>query len=138
MRWCNVEPRLVRDLWPQVQGHIRRGMKRGYGETFTEEGTLKALEDGRMQMLGLQDDDAKMIGSIILGLETRDKGPVLMVLMVAGKWIDEEAAKAQEIIVDHAQSLGAYKIETISRLGNEKRLKDMGWKSKAVVMEWRL
>ena len=128
----------MRDLWPQVQGHIRRGMKRGYGETFTEEGTLKALEDGRMQMLGLQDDDAKMIGSIILGLETRDKGPVLMVLMVAGKWIDEEIAKAEEIIVDHAHSLGAYKIETISRLGNEKRLKDMGWKSKAVVMEWRL
>lgn len=135
MQWLLVEPRLVRGLWPQVQEHMLRGMKRGYGYTLTEEGVLGALEDGQMTMLGLQDDDASMVGSIILKVCTEDRGTVLFVVMVAGKWIDEEAVKAQEIIKDYASDVGADKIETIARRGQEQRLKSMGWKSRAVVME---
>ena len=121
-------------VWDAVKDDVRRGFKRGHGDTTNETNFLNDLVNRETQMLAFLDGD-KIVGCMTFSISQRDTGPVPFIGMVTAKPLNDEIIDvAVAAVKTIASNVGAKRVETIARPGVVAAWKTRGWKSKAVIM----
>lgn len=127
-------------VWQVLLPSIRRGLERGAGDTLTEKGLFSGVARGDV-LLWLMRDDGDLVAAFFLQIDERDRGVALIVLNVVGvngggfsrRYVEEMLQRFRE----YGDMIGAYTIESYSRLGAARTLMRHGCKPKAMVMELR-
>lgn len=135
LSFSSVPPLQVDLVWPHVAPLAEKGLKQIRDDSLDVADMRERLLDGRF-LLWVAHDAEKIIGALVLNVVERKQGPVLFVVMVAGRRFQEWAPKAQALLQDYMDLIGARKIESYSRVGMEKWMRELGWKKRAVIMEW--
>jgi hypothetical protein len=137
-----VEPKDLLAVWYQLVPQIRRGLKRGAGDTLTEKGLFNGVVNGET-ILWVVHCGEDMVGALFLQIEVRERGKALIVLNVVagrGQRVGLYGRYGKEIITrlrEYGDMVGAYTIESVSRLGAARLMMRHGCKPKAIVMEIR-
>jgi len=133
--WAYVYKDDVENVWPSVSGLMDRGLKRGMGDSLGDTEIFDRLIEGTLEMWALIDGDDKVLGGMVLERAQRANGPVITVMMYAGEGSDEARDTGSELLREYADKIGAYTVEAFVRPGLVPRLKNSGWRRKAIVME---
>jgi len=121
-------------IWPKVVGLIERGLRHGQGDGTTSEVLRHRIITGDMLMWAIHDgEDVK--GVVILSVNVHATGKKLFVEMLAGRNPEEWQDQLIVLLRDFRDVVGAMCIEASCRRGIVKKLYDLGWREKAVVME---
>jgi hypothetical protein len=124
-------------IWRQLQPQIRRGLKRGAGDTLTEKGLFDGVTSGSLDLWVVHRDD-EILAGLFLMIEQRERGKALIVLDVVAGTGHGFRHYAEDIVPrlrEYGEMVGAYTIEGVCRLGTARILSRMGCKPKAVIME---
>jgi hypothetical protein len=129
-----VLPEQLPEVWPQVQPMVRRGLKRGAGDSTSEAEILSGIARGSMELWAVH-DGPDVLAVIVLQVQRREVGPAIFVHLMAGHDPATWSETVQGLLLDYQALVGAYTIEALARPGLAKRLKERGWKQKAITME---
>lgn len=120
-------------VWAVLGDDIRRGFKRGHGDTYTEQGFIESLLNHDREMLAFVEEQ-EIVSCMAVGFHSRPKGRIMTVDMIAGKLNDEIIDAGHAALRHMADKVGAKKIETVARQGIVDKWKKQGWKTKATIM----
>lgn len=121
-------------VWPEVVDLIERGLRHGQGDGTTSETLRHRVMTGDMLMWTVH-KDSEVLGVVILSMNTHATGKKLFVEMLAGHNPEEWQDQLIDLLRDFRDITGAMCIEASCRKGMVKRLRALGWREKAVVME---
>ena len=131
----SVLPSQIGEIWEDIAPMVRRALEHAQGETTTLEDTYAAMRLGWIGTWLIVNEKNEIIG--VVGHENQ-KNPgnrVLFVNFVAGRDFDKWSARLQEYLIAHKKQIGADVIWSSSRAGMMKKLKKLGWRVKAYIME---
>lgn len=131
----SVSPAHVDLVWPEVAPLAERGLRQIRDDALTADGIRSAIVEGRY-LLWVVHQGEEVIGVLVLNILQRRSGLVLFVVMVAGREFQKWAPKAQSLLRDFMDLTGAVKIESHSRPGMEAWMRELGWRKRAVIMEY--
>lgn len=131
-----VEPKDLLSVWGRLLPQIRRGLKRGMGDTMSERRLFSQVAHGDVDLWALH-RGSDVFAGIFLQTVERERGKALIILNVVGSGFRENAEEMLKRFREYADMIGAYTIESYSRLGAARHLMRLGCKPKAIVMELR-
>lgn len=123
-------------VWPQVAPLAAKALRRIREDNLTPEIMLQRVLEGRYLMWAVTCSGGALTGVLLLEVVKRRRGRVLMVVLVAGARFTGWAPAVQPLLQDFAAIVGARKIESHSRPGMEAWMRELGWRKRAVIMEW--
>jgi len=113
---------------------IKRGLRHGQGDGTTSDALRHKVLVGDMLMWAFH-RGIDVIAVIIFSVNQHATGKKIFVEMLAGRephlWQDE----LMQLLLDYRDITGAMSIEASCRKGMAKRLSELGWREKAVIME---
>jgi hypothetical protein len=119
------------EIYPVLQGQIRRMLRRGAGDTTTE-GDLRRS----WRIIGVEIDGG-IVGCGFFEIYERPRGRCLYCTGIAGFGV-ERWQEAMDACCDQlAAEFGCYSVETKARPASAAFLKTKGWRQTAIVMEKR-
>lgn len=124
-------------IWPKLSPQIKKGLKRGAGDTLTEKGLYHGVACGELDLWLVHRDDDILAGLFLL-IEERERGKALIVLDVVagtGRGFSHYAEDIVPRLREYGEMIGAYTVEGVCRLGTARLLSGLGCKPKAVIME---
>lgn len=134
-----VRPDQLRQVWPWLQPQIWRGLERGAGDTLTEGMLYNGVMTGHLDLWAIHRGN-EILAGIFLRIDERAKGKALVVLDVVAGSGHDFASYTGDILTrlrEYGDMIGAYTIESYSRLGAARILSRFGCKPKAMIMELR-
>ena len=139
MPWSvdRVEPYDITLVWGDLLPQIRRGLRKGGGDTMSEPMLFHGVLRGNFQLWVIHDGDEVLAG-LFFKTEHRERGIALIVLDVvagSGKGFRNYATVMVPRIREFGRMIGAYTIEAVCRDGVARILADLGCKRKATIME---
>ena len=119
------------EIYPVLQGQIRRMLQRGAGDTMTEDDLRQSW-----RIVGVK-IDGEIVGCGFFEINERPKGRCLYCTGIAGfgveRWQEEMDLACDQL----AAAFGCYSVETKARPASAAFLKTKGWRRTAIVMEKR-
>lgn len=131
-----VAGREVDAVWPKIDAMVTRGLEAIHDDTTTSALLREGVRHGRLVLWIVHSGD-EIVAAIVLNIVKRFGGPVLLVVMIAGRDFEAWAPQVQQLLQDYRQLIGATRIESVSRPGMEKWMRRLGWRRRAVMMEWK-
>ena len=132
-----IKPEDLLVVWAKLVPQIRRGLRKGAGDTLSERGLFRAVVSGDLD-LWVVHDGSEIMGGLFLQIEKRERGVALVVLDVVagtGRGLRDYAEMMLPRIREYGKMVGAYTIESVSRPGAARMLKSLGCRPKAIIME---
>lgn len=124
-------------VWLKLAPQIRRGLKKGAGDTLSERWLYEGVMSGALDLWVVHRED-DILGGMFLSIVERERGKALVVLNTvagSGHGLQAYAAEMLPRLREYAEMVGAYTIESVSRPGAARLLSRLGCKPKAVIME---
>jgi hypothetical protein len=134
-----VQPEQVLPVWQILLPQIRRGLKKGAGDTLDESGLFRDVASGRV-ILWVMHRGPEIQAGVFLRVDERECGRALIVLEAVaggGKGFLAHAESLLPRLREYGDMIGAYTIEAYCRRGTARVLSRLGCKPKAIVMEIR-
>lgn len=131
----SVPPKQLPLVWPQISPLAEKGLAQIREDELTAEDIRQRVADGRY-VLWVAHDNETVAGAVIFNVIERRRGRVLFIVLVAGRRFNEWAPTMQERLQDVMGMTGAVRMESHSRIGMEPWMNKLGWRKRAVVMEW--
>lgn len=129
-----VLPETAVQAWPAVEPLISSALRRGQGDESAPEHVLARVIKGESQMWVVVEGD-EVVATTVLTVLDAPNTRKLSVDILAGvgmpRWVD----RLEELIVRFMRTVNATCIEASCRPGLAARLKQRGWRQKAVIME---
>jgi hypothetical protein len=132
-----VYPNNLRTVWPKLLPNIRVGLRKGAGDTLTEQMLWEGVHSGEMDLWVIHSGD-EILAGLILQVHQRERGKALVVLMIAagtGKSMRHYLPEILPRLREYGEMIGAYTVESVSRPGAARLLSRFGCKPKAMIME---
>jgi hypothetical protein len=132
-----VYPDNLAEVWPRLLPGIRQGLRRGAGDTLSEDGLFHGVASRGVELWVAHRGD-EILAGVFLQIEKRERGRALVVLdvvAVGGRGFRQYAEKLLPIIREYATMIGAYTVEGVTRPGAARILTSLGCKPKAIIME---
>lgn len=126
-----------KSVWPVFRRQYLAMLKRGAGESLTEDEIIDCLYSGEYQMIYGVLENSRLCGSCIFTFQEREKGLACFVVGIAGWDMDEWKDPFCDYMDEVCKMKGCYALETIARAGNVPQLKERGWRTKGTWMEKR-
>lgn len=123
-------------VFPSIARRAAVALRHVGADDLTVAGLREALIDGRF-VLWVVVEEETIIAFVVLNVVDRPEGRTLIVVLVAGVRFAEWAAEVQRLLEEFMGIIGARRMESCSRKGMEKWLRGLGWRPRAVIMEFK-
>ena len=137
MQVGRAHPNDLSMIWTHLGPQIRRGLTKGAGDTMTERWLFDGVMNGELD-LWIVHDGSEILAGIFLQILERERGKVLFVVDIvagSGHGFKDYAEYMLPKLREYGDMIGAYTIESHSRLGAARLLQRLGCKPKAMIME---
>lgn len=129
-----VPPELSLDVLVQVESEARKGLQIASGGSLTYEELRAYCLKGSMELWAVHEGQ-DVIAVLVLQAVRRADGLVLLVVLMAGRDFASWCERANGLLQEYAELMGAVRIESTSRKGAAKWLEQLGWKPRTIIME---
>lgn len=134
VEFSGVSPEAVQYVWPQVEPMIQRGLRHGQGDGTTSDALRHKVLVGDMVMWAFH-RGVDIIAVVIFSVNQHATGKKLFVEMLAGREHKLWQHELMQLLLDYRDITGSMCIETSCRKGMAKKLSELGWREKSVIME---
>jgi len=119
-------------VWPSIEMQVARALHRGT-RADSVGSVYRALQEGLMGLVVFVRDGG-IVGFAIAKVVEHDKVTALQVVAAGGQDYESWETEMDRILVSWAENNACDRIESFSRLGSEKILHRLGYKTLCVVM----
>lgn len=131
-----VPPEAAAAVWSTQTKAISKAIRSGQGDSTTSEAMLADILRGRVTLWAAHRGE-EILAVVVLSVTNHFTGKKVFVHLLAGQDMDEWAGDVQRLLLDCKELVGAMCIEASCRFGLGKRLRKLGWRKKAEIMELR-
>jgi len=125
-----VEPHLIPDVWPKVEGFLQQVCDITDGRSTPAETLNSVIKDLASLWVVYDEATLQVVGALVVKINQYPKIKLLTVEQLAGEDFDEWIDQANELLIICAKHYQCAGLELIGRRGWVKKLSRLHWKER--------